>query len=73
MAGVKALPEHGTLDWEYDSGADVLYLSVGSPRPAVGVDVGDRLIVRYDEATGEILGLTVIDLMSRLIERLGTA
>ncbi|MDX1579363.1 MAG: DUF2283 domain-containing protein [Gemmatimonadota bacterium] len=70
---MKAPREHGTLDWEYDSDADVLYLSVGSPRPAIGIDVGDGLIVRYDETTGEILGLTVLDLMSRLTERLGVA
>ena len=73
MAGVRALEEHGTLDWEYDSEADVLYLSVGSPRPAVGVDVGEGLVVRYDEATGEIVGLTVMGLMGRLTERLGAA
>jgi len=73
MAGVRAPREHGKLDWEYDSGADVLYLSLGSPRSAVGVDVGDGLIVRYDEATGEILGLTVMDLMSRVAQRLGAA
>ncbi len=73
MASVKALEEHGTLDWEYDREADVLYLSVGSPRPAVGVDVGEGLVVRYDETTGEIVGLTVTDLMGRLSERLGAA
>lgn len=73
MAGVKAPPEHGSLDWEYDREADVLYLSVGPPRPAVGIDVGEGLIVRLDEGTGEILGLTVMDLMGRLTERLGAA
>ncbi|HEY7559981.1 MAG TPA: DUF2283 domain-containing protein [Candidatus Binatia bacterium] len=37
------------LAWEYDGDADTLYMSFGKPRPAVGVDVGEGVIVRYDE------------------------
>ncbi|GIX46027.1 MAG: hypothetical protein KatS3mg131_0238 [Candidatus Tectimicrobiota bacterium] len=37
------------LDWEYDGEADTLYLSFGPPRAAIGIDVGDGVIVRYDE------------------------
>ena len=70
---MKAPGDRGTLDWEYDREADVLYLSVGPPRPGLGVDVGEGLIVRHDERTGEFLGLTVLDLMGRLIERSGAA
>jgi len=70
MAEVKPLASNGTLDWEYDGSADVLYPSLGPPRPAVGVDVGEGLVVRYEEETGEIVGLTVLDLMGRLFERL---
>jgi len=70
MAEVKPLTGHGTLDWEYDASADVLYLSLGPPRHAVGVDLGEGLVVRYEEETGEIVGLTVLDLLGRLTERL---
>ena len=42
------------LDWEYDGKAETLYISFGKPRPAVGVDVGEGVVVRYDE---EVVGL----------------
>ena len=29
--------------------ADVLYLSIGTPKPAVGVDIGEGVVVRYDD------------------------
>jgi uncharacterized protein YuzE len=48
------------LDWEYDGDADSLYISFGKPRAAVGVDVGDGLVIRYDEMTKEVVGLTII-------------
>jgi uncharacterized protein YuzE len=56
-----------------DGFADVLYLSIGEPRPAVGVDVGEGVIVRYDESKKEVVGLTVIGLRARLLSRLGAA
>jgi uncharacterized protein YuzE len=59
--------------WEYDREADVLYLSLGEPRPAVGVDIGDGLVLRYDETRREVTGLTVIGLRRRLMDRLGFA
>jgi len=52
--------------WEYDREADVLYLSFGDPRPAVGVEIGHGLVLRYDEARQEVVGLTVIGLRERL-------
>ena len=54
----------------YDEGADVLYISLGEPRPALGVDVGDGLIVRYDEETNEIVGVTIIGLRARAEDEL---
>jgi hypothetical protein len=35
------------VDSEYDGEADTLYISFGKPRPAVGVDVGEGVVVRY--------------------------
>jgi uncharacterized protein YuzE len=54
------------LDWEYDGEADTLYLSFGKPRPAVGVDVGAGVVVRYDEKAKEVVGLTIIGVGRRL-------
>ncbi len=64
-------PDHP--EWEYDPEADVLYLSIDRPRPAVGVDIGDGLIVRVDETRNEVAGLTVIGLRSRLLEGLASS
>ncbi len=36
MEVLKILDKPDTIDWEYDEEADVLYLSVGTPKPAVG-------------------------------------
>lgn len=56
--------------WNYDVEADVLYLSPGEPKPVEGVDIGEGLIALYDEATGEVVGLTVIGLRERLLREL---
>ncbi|MCA1715524.1 MAG: DUF2283 domain-containing protein [Actinobacteria bacterium] len=58
------------VDWEYDEEADVLYLSVGEPRPAIGVDIGEGVIARYDEEHKEVVGITLIGLRARLLKEL---
>ncbi len=58
------------LDWEYDGEADTLYLSFGKPRAALGVDVGEGVVVRYDEKAREVVGLTLIGVGKRLEEYL---
>jgi len=54
------------LSWDYDGEADVLYISLGKPREAVGIDIGDGVIVRYNEAKGEVVGITILGLRDRL-------
>lgn len=49
----------------YDKEGDVLYLSIGSPRPALSEEVGDDVLVRIDEQTGEVVGLTVLNFSTR--------
>ena len=72
MEAVK-IPEKPTvIDWDYDGEADVLYLSLGEPTPAVGVDIGEGVILRYDEARQEVVGLTLIGLRARLLAGLST-
>ncbi len=51
----------------------MLYLSVGEPRAAVGVDVGDGLVLRYDEARREVTGLTVIGPRDRAMRGLASS
>lgn len=69
MESVKPLDERGTFEWEYDVEADVLYLSHGEPREAVGIDAGDGLIFRYDESSDRLVGVTIVGLRARLAAR----
>ena len=56
------------VDWEYDGEADTLYISFGAPKPATGVDVGEGVILRYDEEAREVVGLTIVGVGRRLEE-----
>jgi uncharacterized protein YuzE len=60
----------GPLDWEYDGEADTLYLSFGKPRPATGIDIGEGVVLRYDEKARKLIGLTIIGVGRRLEEYL---
>ncbi len=70
MDAVKIAEPAAAVSWDYDEKADALHLSFGEPRPAVGVELGDGLVLRYDEARDELVGLTVIGLRERLRARL---
>lgn len=73
MDTLRILEKPTSLTWDYDEEADVLYLSVGEPRPAVGVDIGDGLVLRFDEVRGEVAGLTVIGLRDRVLRGLASS
>jgi uncharacterized protein YuzE len=54
-------------DWtfdnmEYDAEGDVLYLSVGEPRPSVGEETPEGHVLMFDVETGEFCGLTLISI-----------
>lgn len=67
MEAVKLFEQQkAPLTWEYDGDADTLYLSFGSPRPATSVDVGQGVVVRYDEQAREVVGLTIVGVGRRL-------
>ena len=69
MEAVKLLDKkNAPLEWEYDGEADTLYISFGKPRAALGVDVGEGVVVRYDEKAREVVGLTLIGVGKRLEE-----
>ncbi|MBI3392793.1 MAG: DUF2283 domain-containing protein [Nitrospirae bacterium] len=70
METLNILESAGTLDWEYDEEADVLYISIGKPRPALGTDIGEGVIVRYDEAKKEVVGLTIMGFRARTLQSL---
>ena len=68
MATLK-IPERARVI-HYDPGADVLYVSFGEPRPAEGVDIGGRTILRVNPETDELIGLTILDFSKRAEEEL---
>lgn len=70
MEALKILEKQENLNWDYDEEADVLYLSVGRLQKALGVDIGEGLVVRMDTAEKEVVGLTVVGLRSRLLKNL---
>ncbi len=70
MEALKILEKSRNLEWEYDEEADVLYLSVGEPVKALGVDIGEGLVVRMDAADNKVVGLTVVGLRSRILKNL---
>jgi uncharacterized protein YuzE len=72
METMTILEQPETLRWDYDEEADVLYLSVGKPRPAVGIDIGEGLVVRFDEAKQSVVGLTIIGLRARTLKALSS-
>jgi len=70
METVKILEKPAAINWDYDEEADVLYLSVGEPQPAVGIDIGEGTVLRYDEARNEVVGVTLVGLKARLLKEL---
>ena len=67
MEALKILDKKERINWNYDEEADVLYLSIDKPQKALGIDMGDGIIVRYNEKTKEIAGLTIIGLKQRTL------
>ena len=49
----------------YDKEGDVLYLTIGEPQEAVSREMGNDILLRVHPETGKILGLTVLNFVSR--------
>ena len=49
----------------YDREGDVLYLSIGEPQEAISKEIGDDVLLRLHPLTGEIVGITVLNFVSR--------
>jgi uncharacterized protein YuzE len=73
LEALKILEGKPSLNWEYDEEADVLYISVGKPRTAVGVDIGEGVVVRFDDKQKEVVGITVLGFRTRTLQGLNAA
>ncbi len=70
MEAIKILEKKENINWDYDEEADVLYISIGEPQKALGVDIGEGAVVRYVESSGEVVGLTLIGVKERVLKSL---
>ncbi|TET46755.1 DUF2283 domain-containing protein [candidate division TA06 bacterium] len=70
MEAIRILDKKENLSWDYDEEADVLYISIGEPQEALGIDIGEGAIVRYAEDKREIVGLTLVGMKERLLSSL---
>jgi len=68
METLTILEKQESINWDYDEEADVLYLSIKDPQMALGIDIGEGVIVRYNEDTKEVIGLTIIGFKERLLK-----
>jgi uncharacterized protein YuzE len=50
----------GNLWVSYDEASDVLYLSLGEPRPATTEEDNEGILIRKDPKSGETIGVTVL-------------
>jgi len=50
----------GKMWVDYDQTSDVLYLSLGEPRPALTREDKEGLLIRTDPQSGELVGVTVV-------------
>lgn len=70
MKAIKILEKEENLNWEYDGEADVLYVSVGVPQKALGIDIGEGVSVRYNQDSEKVVGLTIVGVKERLLSAL---
>jgi uncharacterized protein YuzE len=67
MEALRILEKKENLNWEYDDEADVLYISIGEPRPAESIDIGEGTIARIDPESKELIGLTIVGLSEKVL------
>jgi uncharacterized protein YuzE len=70
MDSIRILEDSKKVTGSYDKEADVLYISLGEPCAAVAVDISDGVIVRYNEESQSIVGITVMGLQQRVLKEL---
>ena len=54
------------INYDYDEDDDILYLSIGKPKPSITTEVEEGILIRKDINTGKIIGVTILDYMDRV-------
>ena len=57
------------LKLNYDKKNDILYLSIGDPKPSYGEEDVPGIVIRRDMASNDITGITIFDFMKRITEK----
>ncbi len=57
------------LKLNYDKKNDILYLSIGDPKPSYGEEDVSGIVIRRDMASNDITGITIFDFMKRITEK----
>jgi hypothetical protein len=71
METLKILKNRRNINWDYNDETDIFYLTIGNPQNAIGMDIGEGLIVYYDESQKEIIGLNLTGLRKKVLKKLG--
>ena len=56
------------LSYNYDTRHDVLYVSIGFPRPSYGDEIYPGIVLKHDIDTDELTGVTILDCKARYLE-----
>jgi hypothetical protein len=59
--------KQNNISYNYDRLCDILYVSIGLPRPSYGGDISSGIIARYDMNTDELTGVTILDCKMRYL------
>lgn len=70
MEALKIFEKDENVNWNYDADADVLYISLGKPKKAEGIDIGNGVIMRVDPQSNEIVGVTIINPVHRTFQQI---
>lgn len=70
MEALKFFEDTKHVKMDYDEDVDTMYLSLGEPKEAIGVDIGNGTIIRYDETSNEVIGVTLVGLRNRFMKEL---
>jgi len=70
MENLRMIEKKKNVQWDYDADADVLYISIGKPQKAEGIDLGNGVIVRVNPATNEIIGFTILNPIQKTLQEL---
>ncbi|MDF2803157.1 MAG: hypothetical protein K0S61_3060 [Anaerocolumna sp.] len=54
------------IKFKYDHKNDILYITIGVPKPSYGDEIEEGIVIRKDFNTDEINGITILDFLYRL-------